>query len=99
MGSSTAYIVEWAPPDSAAGTAASSRPASWRAAARLGHRGAVHTILTPEQMDAWGWRVPFLLGGILGPVGLWMRRTIDETPAYNERARHPCGHTEPRSTG
>jgi MFS family permease len=37
-------------------------------------------------MDAWGWRIPFLLGGILGPVGLWMRRTIDETPAYQEAA-------------
>ena len=24
----------------------------------------------------------FLLGGILGPVGIWMRRTMEETPAY-----------------
>ena len=39
-------------------------------------------------MESWGWRIPFLLGGILGPVGMWMRRTIDETPAY--RARR-CG--------
>jgi MHS family proline/betaine transporter-like MFS transporter len=38
--------------------------------------------LTPEQMNDWGWRVPFLVGGLLGPVGIYMRRTIDETPAY-----------------
>ena len=42
----------------------------------------LNSVLTPDQMDGWGWRVPFLLGGILGPVGLCMRRTIDETPAY-----------------
>jgi MHS family proline/betaine transporter-like MFS transporter len=33
-------------------------------------------------MDAWGWRVPFLLGGLLGPIGMYMRRTMEETPAY-----------------
>src|SRR5262249_35781117 len=46
----------------------------------------LNTVFTPEQMDAWGWRVPFLIGGILGPVGMWMRRNIDETPAYREAA-------------
>jgi len=40
-------------------------------------------------MESWGWRIPFLLGGILGPVGLWMRRTIDETPAYRKAAAAP----------
>jgi MHS family proline/betaine transporter-like MFS transporter len=33
--------------------------------------------------------VPFLLGGILGPVGLWMRRNIDETPAYTKAKAEP----------
>ena len=35
----------------------------------------------------WGWRVPFLLGGILGPVGMYMRRTIQETPAYEKATK------------
>jgi MHS family proline/betaine transporter-like MFS transporter len=39
-------------------------------------------VITPAAMAAWGWRVPFLLGGVLGPVGLYMRRAVDETPAY-----------------
>jgi MHS family proline/betaine transporter-like MFS transporter len=33
-------------------------------------------------MDAWGWRLPFLLGVLLLPVGVYMRRNVDETPAY-----------------
>ena len=49
-------------------------------------------------MEAWGWRIPFLLGGILGPVGLWMRRTIDETPAYTKAAAAPLArHRRPPS--
>ena len=44
-------------------------------------------------MVDWGWRVPFLLGALLGPVGIYMRRTIDETPAYEQarQAAAPAG--------
>lgn len=82
-GSSTAYIVEWAPQDQR-GFYGSFQQTSVVAGLLLGSGIAAlfNTVLTPEQMNDWGWRVPFLLGGILGPVGLWMRRTIDETPAY-----------------
>jgi MHS family proline/betaine transporter-like MFS transporter len=44
----------------------------------------VSTLLTPEQVEAWGWRIPFLLGGVLGVVGQYMRRNVEETPAYRE---------------
>ena len=89
-GSSTAYIVEWAPEDQR-GLYGSFQQTSVVAGLLLGSAVAalMNTILTPEQMDAWGWRVPFLLGGILGPVGLWMRRTIDETPAYTKAKAAP----------
>jgi MHS family proline/betaine transporter-like MFS transporter len=82
-GSSTAYIVEWAPADKR-GFYGSFQQMSVVAGLLLGSGVAalLNTLLTPDQMSDWGWRVPFLLGGILGPVGLWMRRTIDETPAY-----------------
>src|ERR1041384_1184915 len=84
-GSSTAYIVEWAPANQR-GFYGSFQQTSVVAGLLLGSGIAAlfTTILTADQMDAWGWRVPFLLGGILGPVGLWMRRTIDETPAYTK---------------
>jgi MFS transporter, MHS family, proline/betaine transporter len=37
-----------------------------------------------DAVNAWGWRVPFLLGGLFGPIGLWLRRQVDETPPYRE---------------
>ncbi len=42
----------------------------------------MNTLLTPEEMADWGWRLPFLLGGILLPVGIWLRSRIEETPAF-----------------
>jgi MHS family proline/betaine transporter-like MFS transporter len=99
-GSSTAYIVEWAPPNQR-GFYGSFQQMSVVAGLLLGSGVAalLNTILTPDQMNDWGWRVPFLLGGILGPVGLWMRRSIDETPAYKKAIASPqpvtAGETSP----
>ncbi len=36
--------------------------------------------LTPEQISAWGWRLPFAFGLLIAPVGLYIRRHIDEVP-------------------
>lgn len=36
--------------------------------------------LTPEQIAAWGWRLPFAFGLLIAPVGLYIRRHIDEVP-------------------
>jgi MHS family proline/betaine transporter-like MFS transporter len=33
-------------------------------------------------MTSWGWRVPFLVAGPLGGVGLYLRLRLDETPAF-----------------
>lgn len=40
-----------------------------------------HT-LSPETLDSWGWRVPFILDLLIGPVGLWMRRHMEEPQAF-----------------
>jgi MFS transporter, MHS family, proline/betaine transporter len=42
------------------------------------------SILSPEQLGEWGWRVPFLFGILVGPVGLYIRRRLDETPEFVE---------------
>jgi MFS family permease len=37
----------------------------------------------------WGWRIPFLLSVVLVGVGLWVRLTIDETPAFRKARERP----------
>jgi MFS transporter, MHS family, proline/betaine transporter len=38
--------------------------------------------LTTEQMETWGWRIPFLVAGPLGLVGLYLRSKLEDTPAF-----------------
>ncbi|KRG16059.1 MFS transporter [Virgibacillus soli] len=43
--------------------------------------------LSDEQMASWGWRIPFLLGLPLGLIGLYLRKSLEETPIFeNELA-------------
>jgi len=45
--------------------------------------GAVLTkTLSPEAIDGWGWRIPFLFGLVIGPVGLYIRNSLAETQAF-----------------
>jgi MFS family permease len=43
---------------------------------------ALTTLLTKEDIVSWGWRLPFLSGGILGLALLVARNTIQETPVF-----------------
>ncbi len=40
-------------------------------------------ILNETQMHTWGWRIPFLLGGIFGLTSAYLRKQLEETPAFN----------------
>ena len=53
-------------------------------------------VLGPAALDAWGWRIPFAIGGALAVIALWLRRGLEETPSYRvaqseseSRARSP----------
>ena len=39
-------------------------------------------LLDPDQFQAWGWRLPFLLSALLVILGLWVRLKLTETPAF-----------------
>jgi metabolite-proton symporter len=41
-------------------------------------------VTTEAAFESWGWRVPFLLSGVLVVVGLWIRLTISESPLFRE---------------
>jgi MFS family permease len=45
--------------------------------------------LAPESLNSWGWRVPFLFGLLIGPVGLYIRRHLEETRAFLESREEP----------
>jgi MFS family permease len=59
---------------------------SWQAAsqgyAALVGAGAgllLSALLTAEDLEHWGWRIPFMLGLLIGPVGWYIRRCLPET--------------------
>lgn len=84
-GSAAAFMVEWAPPNRR-GFYGALQQSCTGGGLLLGSGVAalVSTLLSPEQMSDWGWRIPFILGGILLPVGIYTRRYVDETPAFRE---------------
>ena len=92
-GGSTAFMVEWAPA-AQRGWYGSFQQASIAASLVLGSgTGALFTaILSPGALASWGWRIPFLLGIVLARVGGYLRRNVEETPAYRaaETAREPA---------
>ncbi|MBB5510022.1 MFS transporter [Paraburkholderia atlantica] len=44
----------------------------------------VNRYLSPEQIDSWGWRLPFAFGCLIGPIGLYIRRKVNETAAFEK---------------
>jgi len=49
---------------------------------------ALAAYLTPEQLDAWGWRIPFIIGCMIIPFIFVIRSTLKETEAFLQRKRH-----------
>jgi MFS transporter, MHS family, proline/betaine transporter len=45
-------------------------------------------LLPPAQFEAWGWRVPFFGGILIGFVGVWLRHGVDESPAFLQAHHH-----------
>jgi MFS transporter, MHS family, proline/betaine transporter len=87
FGASTAFMVEYA--------AAGRRGyyASWQASTQgmstvlaAGIAALLSYFLTSEQLSEWGWRVAFGVGLLIGPVGLYIRSQIEETPEFKQIA-------------
>src|SRR6516165_10430755 len=77
------FLVEHAPP-SRRGFIGSWAGFSTNAGCLLGSGvGALLVIVMGRQgLEAWGWRLPFLLGAGLGVVGVYLRLTVEETPHF-----------------
>lgn len=87
IGGATAYLLESADPGQR-GRVASWLEASMGMSNILGALAAfsVTAWLTTAQVQSWGWRIPFILGLAIAPVGLYLRRSLDETDAFQVEA-------------
>jgi MFS transporter, MHS family, citrate/tricarballylate:H+ symporter len=45
--------------------------------------------LTGDQMSAFGWRIPLVVGCLIIPIIFWLRRSLEETRAFKVMAHHP----------
>jgi MHS family proline/betaine transporter-like MFS transporter len=90
MGGATAYLIEQAPPGRRGFYA------SWQFAGQAGAAVAGSLLalfltraLTPGELGDWGWRVPFLAGLVIAPVGLYLRSTMTESAEFASRPPDP----------
>jgi MHS family proline/betaine transporter-like MFS transporter len=68
-------------------------------AAGAGLATAVQLGLDEEALHSWGWRIPFLVAGPLGLVGLYLRTRLEDTPAFRDaRARGQTARAPFRET-
>ncbi|MFM7226845.1 MAG: MFS transporter [Betaproteobacteria bacterium] len=81
--SATSFLIESAPPERR-GFFGSLQMVGQSISALTGATAGMLVTqgLTPEQIDSWGWRLPFLFGLLIAPVGLWMRRHLSETEEF-----------------
>src|ERR1700678_2771777 len=82
FGSSTAFLVEHQP--ERRGFIASWQFASQGLSNLLASAFGVGLTawMTPADLTAWGWRIPFLFGVLIGPIGIYIRNHLDETPEF-----------------
>jgi len=83
MGGATAYLIETAPADRRG------LYASWQYAGQAGASlggsllvALLTHLLGPAALFDWGWRIPFILGLSIAPIGIYLRSHVPESPAF-----------------
>ena len=90
LGGVSVYLAEISPPGRKGFTTSfqsASQQVAVFVAALIGY--ALSRALNADQMLAWGWRVPFLIGCLIVPVIFVLRRSLEETPEFLAKKRHP----------
>ena len=89
--SASALLIEFSPPNrrGLVGSAnMCSNSLAYTVGAAFGY--VISTRLDVSDFESWGWRIPFLFGILVGPVGYYIRHKIDETPEFKKmRATRP----------
>jgi MFS transporter, MHS family, alpha-ketoglutarate permease len=53
--------------------------------------GVLQLLLTHDELVAWGWRIPFVVGAVAALVALYLRRSLHETTTAKERQSKEAG--------
>jgi MFS family permease len=92
VGPTTAFLIEVAP------AARRGFFGTWQYASQCGSSLVAGLIglalakaMSPDSLDSWGWRVPFLIGAAALPLGWYIRNRVPETLAPEERGTKPTG--------
>ena len=90
LGNVSVYLAEMAPPGRR-GFYVSWQSASQQVAvvvaATIGV--VVASVLSPDDLEAWGWRLPLALGCLIVPLLFLLRRHLRETEAFEARSERP----------
>ncbi|SMO94616.1 MFS transporter [Paracoccus laeviglucosivorans] len=79
------YVIEHAPEDQRSRWSSYMPAATFASFALAALCSWLLTVsLSPEQMNAWGWRIPFLIAAPLGLVALYIRHRLDESPLFQQ---------------
>jgi MHS family proline/betaine transporter-like MFS transporter len=85
FGSATAMLIEYAPAHRRGFYGSWQNFGQFVAAVTAALMGALVTRgLSASSLNAWGWRVPFLFGMLIGPVGFYIRTRLHEPPAGDD---------------
>jgi MFS transporter, MHS family, alpha-ketoglutarate permease len=85
VSNASAYLAEIAPPERRGRYSSFFYISTGSAVLLASLLGALLTaVLSKEELAAYGWRIPFVIGGVLGLIGLWLRRAMPETDQFEE---------------
>ena len=83
FGSAAAMLTEFAPPHRRMFYGSFQMASQGVALLLASGFGLVLTsVLSPAQLGDWGWRIPFLFGALIGPVGFYIRHNVGESPEF-----------------
>jgi len=90
LGGVSVYLAEMAPPDQKGfyvSWQSGSQQVAIVVAAIIGY--ILNTMMMPQTMSDWGWRIPFFIGSLIVPFIFIIRRSLQETEAFLARKHHP----------
>jgi MHS family proline/betaine transporter-like MFS transporter len=97
FGSASAMLIEFAPPGRR-GYYGSFQMVSQSLAFGIGAAMAIglNLGLSPDAFASWGWRVPFILGILIGPTGWYLRQRCDESPEFQAYLAEKAATAQPK---